>query len=147
MDRWLEGIRKGLKKIRTEKNKDTPSAWRLLAGWAPPAAYGVLIFYFSSGPAPIDLPEIVSFDKLSHFAEYAVMCALLIRALQITRPGSSFRVNAATAAVIAAAYGASDEIHQIYVPDRCAELLDALSDAAGALTAACVYILWKSQRP
>jgi len=132
---------------RTEKGNDTPSAWRLLAGWSPPIMYGVLIFYFSSRPAPIDLPEIVAFDKLSHFAEYAFLCCFLIRALRITRPGSSIRVNAVTAAAIAAVYGASDEIHQIYVPARCAEFFDALSDAAGALSAACGYILLKSRWP
>ncbi|NJN14405.1 MAG: VanZ family protein [Planctomycetes bacterium] len=46
-------------------------------------------------------------------------------------------------AAIAALYGVSDELHQLYVPGRFASVTDVLLDVAGALLA----LFWSLRRP
>ena len=70
---------------------------------------------------------------LSRAVEYGGLCFLLIRAIR----GSEFRMardKVVIAAVIfASLYGASDEIHQIFVPGRTPSFLDLFFDFMGAL--------------
>ena len=49
---------------------------------------------------------------------------------------------AAQALAIAVAYGATDEVHQMFVPGRTPDVMDVLADAAGALVAAAVCLAW-----
>src|SRR3954462_150661 len=64
------------------------------------------------------------FDKLVHFTVYSVITALLWR-------GTCGRAPLAVLAAVVA-FGAFDEIHQIFLPSRSAELLDFVADAAAA---------------
>jgi VanZ family protein len=81
-------------------------------------------------------------DVSLHEAAYFGLTLLLIRALA----GGEWRgVTVATlmaAWVIAVTYGASDEWHQSFVPNRHAELRDLGSDAIGALAAVIVVGAW-----
>jgi VanZ family protein len=104
------------------------------AGWAflPAVGYAAVIFALShqSNPLPFLPPEIFLYDKLLHAAEYAVLGALLVPALRLAglRP-----VPALVAAVLVASFfGATDEIHQFFVPGRNADVADWLADALGA---------------
>ena len=115
---------------------------RGLAAWAPPLLYAALVFALSSLSRPQDLipPELLTFDKLVHLAEYGVLGALLARALAAGGgpPGRAF----AWTLVLGTLYGASDELHQAFVPGRDASALDWAADAAGtALGAALVLFL------
>ena len=113
-----------------------------LVVWAPALLYAALIFALSSLSRPQDLvpPELLSHDKLIHLAEYTVLGGLLARAL---RAGGRPPVRAfAVALLLGALYGASDELHQAFVPGRDASPLDWASDAGGtALGAAAVLFL------
>jgi VanZ family protein len=60
--------------------------------------------------------------KLAHAAEYAVLGALLLRALQ--RPVPAW--------ALAVLYAVSDEVHQTFVAGRRGAPLDVVIDAAGA---------------
>ncbi len=115
---------------------------RWLAAWAPAIVYAALIFALSSlsQPPPFVPPELLSLDKLVHLAEYAVLGALLARALRAGgRPAA--RVFAG-ALLLGSLYGASDELHQAFVPKRTAEVRDWAADSAGAaLGAAAVAFL------
>ncbi len=98
-----------------------PSA--LARAWLPVLAWAAVIFAFSSVP---DLGTgLGSWDlllrKLAHVAEYAVLGALLHRALR--RPVPAFALGVA--------YAASDELHQHFVAGRRAAPLDVLIDAVG----------------
>jgi VanZ like protein len=91
--------------------------------WAPVIAWCGLIFALSSVP---DLGTglgtwDVALRKLAHVGEYAVLGALLVRA--IGRP--------AVGVALGVLYAASDELHQHFVPGREAALLDVAIDAAG----------------
>ena len=81
--------------------------------------WGALIFWASSQPNPFpQLPRgLFDHDKLLHAAAYAVLGALVLAALG----GVPLRPWVALSLTIAVgtAYGASDEWHQSFVPNRC----------------------------
>jgi VanZ family protein len=112
-----------------------------LALWAPVVAFMALLFYASSLSQLPPIAGRVS-DKLEHGLAYSVLGALLVRALigGLLRPVT---VRAAVfAVVLAALYGASDEIHQHFVPHRTMDVMDLLADTTGAAAAAGVLYAW-----
>lgn len=78
--------------------------------------------------------------KCGHLSEYFVLSILVFRALRGSKTGWSWKW-ALAALVIAAAYAASDEFHQIFVPGRTASPWDVLIDTCGALLAQIVIFL------
>jgi len=83
--------------------------------------YMAAIFALSSLPgSEVGLPS--PWDKLAHLVEYALLGFLLGR-------GTG---RAALAFAVAALYGATDELHQAFVPGREASLFDWFADALGA---------------
>lgn len=111
------------------------AARRALVLWLPVVAWASLIFALSS------VPELSTglggwdlvLRKLAHAAEYAVLGALLVRALG--RPW--------VAVAIGAAYAVSDELHQATVPGRTGSPRDVAIDAVGL---AVGVLLWKRSR-
>jgi VanZ family protein len=98
-----------------------------------------LVFYLSSQPAPLpDLTGRLS-DKLLHVLEYAALAWLFCRALV----GEGLRSTPALgfAMLLASLYGASDEWHQRYVPERTFEITDWMADTVGAAAGAVAYSL------
>jgi VanZ family protein len=86
-------------------------------------AWAALIFGLSSIPdlgTGLGTWDLV-LRKIAHATEYAVLAALLVRALR--RP--------AVSALLAVAYSISDEIHQSFVAGRHAAPVDVLIDAVG----------------
>ena len=105
---------------------------RAAARWAGVALYAAGIFAFSSIPAgPVFRVPLPAADKVFHFLLFFFFAALLYRALPGPKP-PRWR-GALAAALIAALYGVTDEIHQAFVPGRTASVWDWLADAAGAL--------------
>jgi VanZ family protein len=83
--------------------------------------------------------------KAAHVAEYAVLAALLWRALRGRQQGRALPWDwrlAAQAFGLVAAYAASDELHQIFVPTREGRIRDVLYDSAGAAMALLVLWAW-----
>jgi VanZ family protein len=105
--------------------------------WLPPLLYMLLIFYLSSQSAP--LPELTRrvWDKALHFPEYLVLALLLARAFR--GEGLSAMRAALFALLLASAYGASDEVHQSFVPERTADVYDWIADTSGAAAAATAF--------
>ena len=112
---------------------------RRLLAWLPAAAWAGLIYWLSSLPT-VPAPEVPYIDKVAHFGAYGVLGALLAFAAHRSR------VPLAAAVVLGVLYGASDEIHQMYVPGRSADVLDWCADAAGVLAAAYLYTRWRLRR-
>ena len=103
--------------------------------WLPPLLLMGAIFFLSdqrsldSGLGTVDLIG----RKLIHFAEYALLCFLLWRALAtVTTPSRA----ALFAFLIASGYAATDEYHQTFVGGRHGSPLDWAIDSAGAAAAA-----------
>ena len=94
-----------------------------LSRWLPVVLWAAVIFAFSSVP---DLGTgLGAWDfvlrKLAHTVEFAILGALLLRAL--ARPWTSFALGVA--------YAISDEGHQHFVEGRQASARDVLIDAVG----------------
>ena len=70
--------------------------------------------------------------KCAHFTEYAILGLLLSGAIGSHGIRGSRRARAA--AVIGILYACTDELHQLFVEGRAAQLTDVLIDAAGVLT-------------
>lgn len=101
------------------------------------ALFAALIFAFSSRS---DVPGnpgglFPGSDKVAHFLEFAAFGAILLLALTSAdwRPW-----DAPLAASLGIVYGLVDELHQILVPGRTPDVLDAVADAAGVLLAVAI---------
>jgi VanZ family protein len=120
---------------------------RKVSLWGPVLGWMALIFFFSAQsqlPKP-DRPWVdLILEKSAHFFEFVVLGALLVRALGVPKHGRA-RVFVATIA-IAWVYALSDEIHQIFVPNRDADWLDVLFDWGGAALGAAIGLLWAAAR-
>jgi VanZ family protein len=113
---------------------------RTLRLWGPVVAYMAVIFLMSSlSEAP--LPPGMS-DKSAHGIGYTGLAAVVVRALSGGLPRPVSMRTAVTAVAIAVAYGASDEVHQMFVPGRSAELYDLAADAVGAIAGASACWAW-----
>lgn len=113
----------------------------LLWLWLPVALDAALIFYLSSIPL-LPSPPGPFTDKHFHFASYSLLAALLVRALASGRLANVTWRVALGAFVLATLYGASDEIHQMFVVGRTAALDDLAADAIGAAAAAGLLLAW-----
>ena len=104
--------------------------------WLPVVAWAAVIFAFSSIPSlssGLGVWDTV-LRKCAHVTEYAVLGALLYRALEREAP--------ALAAGIA--YAATDEFHQHFVHGRHASPVDVGIDAVGV---ALGMLVWLRLRP
>jgi VanZ family protein len=100
--------------------------------WLPVVGWGAVIFAFSSVP---DLSTgLGGWDtvlrKGAHMTEYAVLGALLYRALAHEVPALATGI----------AYAATDELHQHFVRGRSASPLDVAIDAVGIALGMLVWL-------
>jgi VanZ family protein len=108
--------------------------------WLPVVIWMVAIFIGSSIGSLPRLGDIVADGLIHHAAhmlEFAILSALLLRALSKERAITSR--NMIVTLIIAAVYGASDEFHQRFTPGRSSEGLSVLFDVAGGLIGMWVY--------
>ena len=75
-------------------------------------------------------------SPICHFFEYLVLGMLLCNALGMRHVWGEALL---LAIVIASAYGVTDEIHQIFVPERMCDPLDWLTDTCGATLGAAIW--------
>ena len=104
----------------------------MLRLWAPVLLWAAVIFAFSSVPdlgTGLGTWDLV-LRKLAHAAEFAVLGALLLRALRDVRG----------ALVAGVAYAITDELHQHFVPGRVGSPVDVAIDAIGV---AGGILLWR----
>lgn len=88
---------------------------------------------------PIDV------SPIGHFTEYLIFGALVMNATRLHKP---LAIAFAIAIVIGSLYGVTDEIHQIFVPDRSCDPADWLVDTvATAIGALMVFLFLRTKRP
>lgn len=119
----------------------------MMRNWGPAVAYMALIFALSSLPMPnLPVKDVPFEDKGVHFLEYAGLAFLVARACLLSWP----QVHVLRVTVFAIGttilWGVLDELHQAYVPNRSADLLDLLADSLGALCGA-VVATWVQRSP
>jgi VanZ family protein len=104
----------------------------ILKYWGPVVLYALAIVYLSSQSYPAQqLPSFIFSvsDKFLHACEYGVLGILLYRAFKHTTPNAR---SMCLAIICVIAFGISDEVHQWFVPQREADILDVVADTFGA---------------
>jgi VanZ family protein len=98
--------------------------------WLPPLLWAAFILILTSIPGS-HLPVLPShnFDKVVHLAIYGVLGWLVARAWS---SGSRAMAAALAVVVLVSCFGALDEWHQQFIPQRSMDLLDWTADTAGA---------------
>jgi VanZ family protein len=94
-----------------------------LSRWAPVVLWAGVIFVLSAIPSlstGLGTWDLV-LRKGAHLAEFAILGALLVRALR----------SAPLALLAGSAYAATDEVHQLFVSGRQGSPLDWLIDTIG----------------
>ena len=136
--------------------------------WMPVVAWMLLIFWGSSDvlsaehtsrfliPFLLWLDPSISYQtigaihlilrKVGHFSEYAILAALLWRALRGTFTSLPRRLISGAVFLVAAGFALSDEFHQSFVPSRTATLHDVFIDCIGALTTVLICAVWSRAR-
>ena len=71
--------------------------------------------------------------KAAHLSEYAILAALLHRALVNTVLVGRAWASAAIVLVVCSVYAMTDELHQSFVPSRLASARDVVIDSVGAI--------------
>ena len=147
-----------------QPNKARPLA-NFLRYWLPVLVWMLLIFSFSSDAKSYHhssslfepllrwlFPQMSQgtiselhhfFRKTCHLAEYAMLAWLVWRAVR--KPVKNDRrpwnwTESGFALSVVFAYAASDELHQVFVPNRTALVSDVMIDTSGGL--ALLVLLW-----
>jgi VanZ family protein len=102
-----------------------------LSLWLPVVVWAAVIFVFSSVPTLSSGLGVwdTLLRKAAHLIEYAILGALLLRALGRELPALAAGV----------AYAATDEVHQHFVQGRHASPVDALLDTVGVALGVYVF--------
>ena len=101
--------------------------------FTPLIIYWIILFIATTLPVQ-SVPSIAVSDKINHLIAYFLLSILLYLTLIFQRKSVFLFDNAAWATIIIAIfYGAMDELHQMLVPGRFAEVLDWLADSAGTV--------------
>ncbi len=108
--------------------------------WLPVVAYMAGIF-FVSGDADPPMPERVS-DKSMHLLAYAGLAVVVVRALAGGLPRRVTVGIALAALSITVGYAVTDELHQMFVPNRSADVYDLAADAIGAAAGLIACWAW-----
>ncbi len=121
---------------------------RLLSSILVLAIYMGIIFYLSSLPGNLLTPEKefgFNLDSsIKHFFEFAVLGFLMAGVFWQFKKGTGFSKGFGTfswALAFSALYGASDEMHQYFVPTRCCTFIDFATDVVGSLTGVLLFLI------
>ena len=102
--------------------------------WAITIAYCAIIFWCSSQAISEEVKQydFAGLDKIVHAIEFGGLAAVVAVGIRRSKPHVSGRVQRHVPVLFAVCYGLTDEVHQLFVPERTFDLLDLAADAAGA---------------
>jgi VanZ family protein len=98
----------------------------------------LLIIFIQSSFSAIELPKVewISTDKIVHMGVYGLLTFLCyISLIHLSNPGILIKSPLLWSAIVSAFYGATDELHQYFVPNRSCEMQDWLADVLGVIIA------------
>ena len=117
----------------------------------PVIVWALVIFAASSVPGR-DFPNlaILKYDKVLHIIFYCIFGATVFLALEPkVATGKMLWSRFVYTILIAAAYGASDEFHQLFVPGRSCDVYDFIADVTGgccALVLAWMFMKYRAHK-
>jgi VanZ family protein len=110
----------------------------------PALAWTVALFFGGGGPPPPEGPgELIGVpsDKLLHAVAFLVLALLTARAVRYELPGRGRLSRVGLAVMVSVAIGVLLEIYQLALPDRSAEVADAVADSIGAVLGGIVLLV------
>ncbi len=112
------------------------------------ALYCAGIFYLSSQSDPLDVEiPFPGMDKALHVLVYGGLAAVVSFGIRRSGNSVSARVQYLAPILFAGLYGVSDEIHQVFVPNRHLDPFDVVADVAGAvLVQTALWLWWRRTR-
>ncbi len=122
--------------------------WQSLAPWLPTLGWTAVLFMLSAQSSPISPRRFGLSDTAAHFLVYTVLGVALAWGQRRSRP----RVPHWLTLGFGAVYGASDELHQAFVPGRTPAVSDFVADCAGVVAGYLAVFLvaramrWRSAR-
>ena len=111
----------------------------------PLIIYWIILFVLTTLPGNEAINIGVN-DKIEHFGAYGLLSAILYLNLLFQEKYPLFKKFPATfTLLVASLYGMIDELHQIFVPGRTADIRDWLADFLGSVLAVLIvkFILGK----
>jgi len=106
--------------------------------YVPLIIYWIILFTATTIPVQ-RLPSLGFSDKINHFVAYFILAVLLNLALIYQRKSKLLFEKAQIAAIlICLFYGTVDELHQLLVPGRFAEVWDWIANALGSVSGVLV---------
>lgn len=110
--------------------------WVALSCWA-----GAILWLSSLSPDELPDAAFAFWDKLNHFAAFAVGGWLAAAALRVSRPQAGTAASVVLAVILVAAFGVLDEAVQTLTPGRAGGNLDDwVADALGATAGALLTL-------
>ncbi len=112
--------------------------------WGPAAVWAAVLFLLSAWPNPVGPSWLYVSDKVAHVALYGVLGA----ALGVGRWWSGASVSHVVVLAVGCLYGATDEWHQAWVPNRVPAFDDWVADVVGVVVGySLVTYLARSAEP
>jgi VanZ family protein len=109
--------------------------------YMPLILYWILILTLTSLPGA-DVPNVHINDKIEHLLAYGGLGFLLNLSLRIQNKISIVKKYSAWFTIlIVSTYGALDELHQLFIPDRACDILDWTSDTIGVIIGVSIMTL------
>ncbi len=106
---------------------------KLFLIYIPLVVHWISIFILTSLPSD-SLPHFAFHDKIKHFIAYFILSVLLTLFLAAQEKFIALKAEFAKYAfVIAIVYSTFDEIHQIFIPGRDAEIWDWMANLLGII--------------
>jgi len=102
--------------------------------YIPLVIYWIILFTATTLPVK-ELPSFGIGDKFNHFFAYFVLSVLLFLLFTYQRRSIMlFKYALFATVIIVSFYGIADELHQILIPGRSAEVYDWIADFLGSIT-------------
>ena len=99
----------------------------------PLIVYWLILFVLTSLPSKSAITIGVS-DKIEHFGAYGILASVLYVNLYFQKKFKKLNKYPGTFTLIfASLYGVMDELHQLFVPGRTADILDWTADFLGVM--------------
>lgn len=150
---------------KSDKTKEDLMLVYIIMSWAAAAVWMLVIFAFSAQAAEqssrlsAGVTEVVVktvekvapkaeinvhslnhiIRKNAHFFLYMILGLLVMNAFR--RCGNTVKKSLVLSFLVCVLYAVSDEIHQLYVPGRGAQMTDVIIDSLGAVTGLLFYWL------
>lgn len=104
----------------------------------PLIIYWIILFILTSLPSSEAITIGVN-DKIEHFGAYGLLSGILYLNLHFQQKFNFLKKFPAVFTIlIASFYGLLDELHQLFVPGRSADVLDWIADFSGAVIAVII---------